>query len=170
MPRAAPVEVDSTITIRTAASARKATPPDHRGYHEGVAELRVPPPVGEVTTLGGVRPDELHCEAVHQRPLGPKRSQADRPKDNGGHRTLQQNQPGIAGGQPETGTHGDAEEDQDPDDFHAAITGHSEGDPEGREDAAEDQGAHHAEAASRSQQRIRHQGSRDIEDGDLGQR
>ena len=49
-------------------------PPDCCGHLEGVAELPVPPPVGEVTALGGVRPDELQREAVHQRPRGPKRS------------------------------------------------------------------------------------------------
>lgn len=38
-------------------------------------------------------------------------------------------EPGIAARQTETGTHGDAEEDEDPDDVHAAITSHSEADP-----------------------------------------
>jgi hypothetical protein len=80
-----------------------------------------------------------------------KRSHADGPKHDGGHRTLQQNNPDIAAGQTETGTHGDAEEDQHPDDVYAVITGHSEGEPDDREDAAEDQGAHRGEAG-RSQQ------------------
>jgi len=62
----------------------------------------------------------------------------------------QQHERGVAAGQPEAGTYGDAEQDQDSDDVHAAGSSRSEDEPEDREDVAEDQGADRAQAADRS--------------------
>src|SRR6266567_2479325 len=94
--RAVLVEVLETMATRRAASSRKPTP------HTAVMIRKmclILPEADHLAAFSGVRADELHGEAVHQRAPRPQRAQAGHAEYGRGHRSLHQHQPGAVADQ-----------------------------------------------------------------------
>jgi hypothetical protein len=109
-----------------------------------VTEAGVLPEGREVAPLRGVGADELDGEPVDQRTAGPERAEAQKPEHRGGHRALNQDQPGVPAQQPENGAGRDTGQDQDADGIRAPVTDQADDHAEGREGAAEYERGHRA--------------------------
>jgi hypothetical protein len=123
------------------------------------------PEHGHLAAFSGVWSDELQSEAVYQGPARPQRAQAAHGEYDRGHRSLDQQQPGIVADQAEHRAHEDPGQDQGTDHVKPTVPDGADGHACGREHPAQQQSGH-CPHASRAQQAVGRERAAHVEDHD----